>query len=517
MSSNGQAFGAFELPLILFRTPPGLELLLRQEGVPYETVGGLNPLTIRAGRFILFDGRETSPRMVRGAIGRANVAIDVNPLREKEAYDPFAAIVDRRADLLAWDIDDAGELRIRERVGRFPKAWIRRCLIDGLREAVTAAGGVWIRLSPYPFPYRSAFNLRIDLDEAAPDEYRRFALARRPLEPWCTYFASTRAYGPLRDVLDDLRSFDTQSHGHFHVVYRDPEANRRNLFRADRILREAGFEPTGFAAPHGRWNPGLDAVLEDLEYAFSSDFQLGHDDLPFFPWLGDRFSRVLQVPIHPVCEGVFFEAGCRDEERIASYFAKVVAGKIARGEPAFIYGHPEGRLARLPSLFRRVADVIEGQPLLWRTTLRDYASWWRWRASRRWTVRRRDATRVEIQFDEWDDAYPLGLEIRVGRFSSLIPATAARQVLRLDDLAFERGVSPEAFPDPPRRVGERPTFKQTLREAIGWETVTPVEELPARSLADRLKRHLRRWKEAAALSAGRAELSSVSDPEQGRS
>ena len=102
-------------------------------------------------------------------------------------------------------------------------------------------------------------------------------------------------------MLQDLHRFDSQSHGHFHVIYRDPEANRRNLRRAHRVLAESGFEPVGFAAPHGRWNAGLDDVLEDLGYLYSSDFQLGYDDLPFFPpWRGDRFSRVLQIPIHPV-------------------------------------------------------------------------------------------------------------------------------------------------------------------------------------------------------------------------
>ena len=42
--------------------------------------------------------------------------------------------------------------------------------------------------------------------------------------------------------------------------------------------------------------------------------RLNYDDLPFFPWRGDRFSAVLQVPIHPICEGLFFDAGARDPE-----------------------------------------------------------------------------------------------------------------------------------------------------------------------------------------------------------
>ncbi len=151
-------------------------------------------------------------------------------------------------------------------------------------------------------------------------------------------------------MLQDLLRFDTQSHGHYHVVYRDPGANRRNLGRAHRVLAESGFEPVGFAAPHGRWNAGLDAAMEELGYLYSSDFQLGYDDFPFFPWRGDRFSTVLQVPIHPVCEGLFLEAGIDQGRAIADYLVRVVRARVDAGEPAFVYGHPERRLARFPQV-----------------------------------------------------------------------------------------------------------------------------------------------------------------------
>ena len=38
---------------------------------------------------------------------------------------------------------------------------------------------------------------------------------------------STGAYGDCSSVLDDLKRVDTQSHGHYHFVYRDPAANAR--------------------------------------------------------------------------------------------------------------------------------------------------------------------------------------------------------------------------------------------------------------------------------------------------
>ena len=248
-----------------------------------------------------------------------HVAIDVDALRRGEPCDPFDALVDTRAARASWTV---GFRTLTERVARHAKARIRRRLIDRLREAVTAAGGVWIRLAPFPYPYRSAFSFRADLDEPVADDYHRFAAARTPLADCCTHFVSTHAYAHHPSVLRDLKDHDTQSHGHFHHVYRDPEANRVNLERAHRILGSFGFEPTGFAAPHGRWSAGLDDALEDFGYLYSSDFQLGYDDFPFFPWKGDRFSRVLQIPVHPVCEGLFLEAGVADGQAIGEYLAR---------------------------------------------------------------------------------------------------------------------------------------------------------------------------------------------------
>ena len=174
---------------------------------------------------------------------------------------------------------------------------------------------------------------------------------------------STDAYAHHATVLRDLRDHDTQSHGHFHHVYRDPETNRLNLERAHRILESFGLEPMGFAAPHGRWNAGLDDALEDFGYLYSSDFQVGYDDFPFFPWRGDRFSRVLQIPVYPVCEGLFIEAGIGDGRAVGEHLAEVVAARLDAGELAIAYGHPERRLGRMPEVLPALAEVARARPL----------------------------------------------------------------------------------------------------------------------------------------------------------
>jgi hypothetical protein len=485
------------LPLLLWNVPPGLELILRQEGIAVRPVRDAHPLAFRGGRFVLYDGRKVSSAALRATLAPGHVPLDVDQLRREEAaefgHDPFEALVDTRGAAACWNI---GRWVVSERVARVPKAALRCRLLERLRRAICGAGGLWVRLSPFPFPYRSAFNFRADLDETVVDDYRRFARARRALGDACTHFVSTHAYGREPVVLGDLLGHDTQSHGHYHVVYRDREANCRNLERAHEVLVEAGIEPVGFAAPHGRWNPGLDAVLAELGYDYSSEFQLGYDDFPFFPWLGDRFSSVLQVPIHPICEGLFLDAGARSGHAIADHLAEVVRARIDSGEPAFVYGHPERRLGRFPEVLAALAAATAGDDLLWRVTLTEFAAWWRWRDGRRWALLPRGDGRFEVQFDDWSHTFPLGLEVVRGNHVSAIPIRGPRTPLRLEDLAYERRAVRRSPPAPypaPRSV----SLRAAVRRALDWETVTPLDELPVDTLSARVKKGLRWWREEA--------------------
>lgn len=478
------------LPLLLWRTPPGLELILAQEGIPFEVVRDPHPLALHGGRFVLFDGRTTPRGAIAAMMTPDHVAIDVDALRRDEPRDPFAALIDTRAARASWGV---GDRKLTERVARHDRGGIRRRLIGRLRDAVTTAGGLWIRLAPFPHPYRSAFSFRADLDEPLVDDYFRYARAREPLGDCCTHFVSTHAYAHHPSVLRDLADHDPQSHGHFHHVYREAQANRLNLERAHRLLSSFGLEPTGFASPHGRWTAGLDDVLEDFGYNYSSDFQLGYDDFPFFPWKGGRFSRVLQIPVHPVCEGLFLEAGIRDGATIGEHLADAVAARLDAGELAIAYGHPERRLGRMPEVLHALARAVASRSLVWRTTFSGLSRWWRWRAERKWLVIPREDHRIEIQFAEWDTEYPMALEIHRGDFFGSVPVTGPRMSIGLSGLAYQR-VAPGPMPDPPTIERSSPSLKQAIRTAIDWETVTPIADIPRSSLPNRVKRGLRLWK-----------------------
>jgi hypothetical protein len=123
------------------------------------------------------------------------------------------------------------------------------------------------------------------------------------------------------------------------------------------------------------------------------------------------------------------------------------------------------------------------------------ARWWRWRASRKWLAIPRGSGRVEIQFEDWDAEYPLAMEVQQGNFRCLLPLSGPKTLLDLDALAYERRPSPARKSVRPPMPDRRPTsLKQIVRQALDWETVTPIDEIPARTLSGRVKKSLRRWK-----------------------
>ena len=76
------------LPLLLWKTPPGLELILAQEGVAFETVKDPHRFSFRGGRFVLYDGRVVSPGALRGLVGPDHVAIDIDGSEARGAGRP---------------------------------------------------------------------------------------------------------------------------------------------------------------------------------------------------------------------------------------------------------------------------------------------------------------------------------------------------------------------------------------------------------------------------------------------
>ena len=475
------------LPLILDDVPGGLTSALAQEGVP--TLPHKTAAT--AGRFVLFDSRKTS----RPAIDRRQVAVDVDELRHGETSDPLQAPADRRPQMHQWQI--AG-WTLREEIARVDRRVVRRRVLGRLRRQIEEAGGIWLCLAIFPFPYRSALNFRIDYDQYDPHDFDATLQALAGWEDATSHFVNAATYEHHPDALARLRGLDVGSHGYHHHTYLTEAENLDNVRRGINVLRAAGIEPQGFAAPHGQFNPGLAAALEELRVGHSSEFGLAYDDLPIFHGEGN----LLQIPVHPVCLGLFLDAAERDapddpaaQARAAAdateYFRKIVQTKYHAGEPVFLYGHPTGRLGRYPDVPRAVFDVADGFGAIWKTTMSRIARWWRARAAVRLRVTRYDEEFV-VTVDNLPSDDRVAVEFWRGKHAARMPVR--RRVLRFSSsaLAYENRDRPCGIR--PVQIDQGEGLRGRVRRWIDWERVTPIDEIGKGTLRNWAKRTLRQLK-----------------------
>jgi peptidoglycan/xylan/chitin deacetylase (PgdA/CDA1 family) len=477
------------LPLILDGVPLGLRQALAQEGVPTHPWRPGPP----QGRFLLFDSRMGKHELpAAGQIG-----IDVSPLRQGFREDPFEALTDERSAPSRWKI---GGLVLSEEIARVDKRAVRRRVLEGLRAKIEKAGGIWLRVSPFPFPYRSALSFRIDYDEYDPQDFDATLEAVAGHEGATSHFVSGAAYEDAGEALARLRGLDVGSHGYRHHTYRTAEENLNNIGRGIEVLRGAGIEPSGFAAPHGRFHRQLLLALETLGITHSSEFGFAYDEVPVFL----SASNLLQIPVHPVCLGLFLEAARRrgprssgpaDAEigaavdRAIHYFDEAIRARYHSGEPALLYGHPTGRLGRHPQVVRRVFEVARACGALWKTTFSEMSRWWRARAQVRMTVSRYHDEYVLV-VRRMAPGYRVGIEYFRARHVASVPLD--RHVVRFSPSALgyeRRGETPSVRPV---RIDRPQGLRGRIRRLIDWERVTPIEEIAADGWRNWAKRSLRR-------------------------
>jgi hypothetical protein len=476
------------LPLVLGKVPPGLVQALAQEGTPFVDQRQAHG----AGRFVLYDSRrESLPRLLPG-----QRAIDVDLLRQNETDDPFELLLDERSAPANWQI---GGLQAVEEIAAIDKRGVRQRLMARLRKMLEAAGAVWMKLAAYPYPYQSTFNFRIDHDDYHAADFVATLDAIRGREDATSHFVCGIDFQDQSEAAAALRGLDVGSHGFWHHTYRDAADNRRNIERGIAVLQAAGIEPSGFVAPHGRFNRGLLAVLNELKIGHSSEFALAYDDLPFFP----RGGSVLQIPVHPVCLGIILEAARRESPHIeqdslevarvidaaCEYFAATMSAKHAAGEPLFLYCHPTGRLGRYPQVLRRVFDAADHLPRLWRTTYTTFARWWGQRAVVRPRVHQISGG-YEVTAESLPPEFTPALEVWRQDRVAVLPLSTPTARFDPAALDFQHRVAIAAVLQP-ERIPRRGSLKGRLLQSIDWEKATPLHEIRIRSWRGLVKKSLR--------------------------
>jgi len=295
-------------------------------------------------------------------------------------FDPAEALSDVRAgfrnfylnrDRLPW-----------ERVSLVGKGGVRRLVRDALIYLHRMRGFPYVHAWYYPDGHPNTFIFRIDTDGAGEEDINSLYSLLDEYRLPASWFLDVKTQGGMLRRYHEFAGHEIGVHCDEHRIFRTESENRANIERAISAMRAAGHQPAGFAAPYGYWDLFLGNVIDELGFAYSSEFSWAYDTLPGAPVTPAGEYRTLQVPIHPVSVGILRRAGC-PSAAMAKYFASAVRQRMRTGDPMFFYHHPSHReWGVMRELFKGARDA--GVPAM---TMGEFAGWWSKRRASRVSVR----------------------------------------------------------------------------------------------------------------------------------
>jgi hypothetical protein len=289
-------------------------------------------------------------------------------------FDAAESFFDQRA--LAKAFYGKRERLPSERVSLVGKGEIQHLVHDALVYLHHARGLPYVHAWYYPGESRNVLAFRVDTDAGSRADIDALYDVVRSAGIRATWFLDVRAHESWIHHFQSMIEQEIGVHCYDHIAYTDAEQARHQLGRAKQAVEAVGFSPEGVAAPFGFWTPAFARAIEQLGFAYSSEFGYAYDALPMVVATRDITVTPLQIPVHPVSIGsllgVGYHAGAMME-----YYDRVVQTKLLRDEPLFFYHHPGHRC---PDVVRclleraRLGGVVN-------MTLRDYARWWRGRSA----------------------------------------------------------------------------------------------------------------------------------------
>ncbi len=232
----------------------------------------------------------------------------------------------------------------------------------------------------FPENKETIFTFRVDSDQGSLAEVNDLYELCKNHSIQAIWFIDTKSHERWLSRFKDFGRQDVGIHCYEHMTFPSEEKNLQNILKALSLLRAQGLHPKGAAAPYGTWNVSIASVFEQIGAGFSSEFGLDYDNLPFFPFVGDKFSPVMQLPIHPICVGSMRRTGYSADE-MKKYFRRLIDTKLLQREPLCLYHHPTHHHL---DLFADVFDYVRSKRID-NYSYAEYASWWRTRDETVWT------------------------------------------------------------------------------------------------------------------------------------
>lgn len=236
----------------------------------------------------------------------------------------------------------------------------------------------------FPKKAKSVFIFRVDTDFCNSEDASMIFETCEKQNINGSWFLDTESEDKIENTYLKFVSQELGLHCDTHIVFEDFENNLINLQNGLNKLNKFKINPKGFAAPYGQWNCNLGKAVEFLDFHYSTEFSLDYDNLPFYPFVDDHFSKVLQLPIHPISPGRLRRSHFSSEE-MKIYFREVTNRCINMKIPVIIYHHPHHQLVEILDEYFAYINQIK----LPKITMLEYTNWWE----------KRNLTQSKIKYD----------------------------------------------------------------------------------------------------------------------
>ncbi|RMF56988.1 MAG: hypothetical protein D6748_12245 [Calditrichaeota bacterium] len=259
-----------------------------------------------------------------------------------------------------------------EVVSRVSKGGVIQILRESIKHLFFSRNLPFVHWWYFPEDAPGIFAFRLDSDDASREQVNSFFQLINEFNIKSTWFLHGKAHEGWMDTFlpyqDQGHEFGV--HGYRHQVFKDVKRNVQNMEACKKLLLQAGLEVSGFAAPYGSWNSALAKALEETKFLYSSEFSIGYDLYPFYPFVHQHKSSVLQIPIHPICIDSLRHAHASPQQMI-DYFQHVIQRLIHSHIPLILYDHPRHEYGQV---LKDIFSYVNSLGLL-KMTLGEYAQW----------------------------------------------------------------------------------------------------------------------------------------------
>jgi hypothetical protein len=244
-----------------------------------------------------------------------------------------------------------------ERVSRVSRGELFQLCHHALEFLHHARSLPYVHLWYYPGERPNVLAFRIDTDGSPRADVDALYGVLRDAGVPGSWFLDVSSHESWLDHFAGFDGHEIALHCYRHRIDTDMQNQSADWHTGMSLLRKAGFDPAGVAAPFGAWTPELGRVIDGLGLEYSSEFSYAYDALPLYAESDGAALRTLQVPIHPVSTGSLRRAGFTGAQ-MSMYFRMAADALFARDLPLFFYHHPtHGNLDVIASLLEYVRSM----------------------------------------------------------------------------------------------------------------------------------------------------------------